>query len=70
MRDLKKEGLTKPRFILKIILDELHLRWPKLKAFEYPEFFDSFKIPGVDAVRGHGQGMANALTTIMQIALV
>jgi hypothetical protein len=69
MRDIRKEGLTKPRILLKIMLEELKFRYPDLKAFECPEFWDSYIVDGVTPPRGHGLGMANALTTLMQIAI-
>jgi len=49
------------------MLEVLHEVWPHLKAYEYPEFFNTFKLANADfeCLRGHGQGMANALTTLM-----
>lgn len=56
MRDFKKEGLTKPRILLKLMLQGLKERFPECKAFEYPEFFDTFEIDNLegDTIRGHG----------------
>jgi hypothetical protein len=72
-RDFKKEGLTKPRKILSIMLEELHRRWPDVEAFNAPHFFDVWEV-NVDGdilkpLRGHGLGMANSLTTMMQIII-
>lgn len=74
-RDFKKEGLTKPRNILTIILEELSRAFPKAAAFSAPHFFEKweffFKKGGesYSPPRGHGLGMANALTTVMQIII-
>lgn len=73
-RDIQKEGITKPRNLLQIILEELHAKYPYLDAFESTDFYGNFKVRMADnslfePIRGHGLGMANALTTIMQIAV-
>jgi len=72
-RDIKKEGITKPRELLKVMLEELKLRFPKFKAYEAPDFYDSFILShdGIEEpmLRGHGLGMANSLTTLMQITI-
>jgi len=67
-RDLEKEGLTKPRWLLEVILEEL---WSffKLPAFEPTGFFTDIIIDGISYPRGHGLGMANALTTLAQIVI-
>lgn len=72
-RDFKKEGLTKPRALLNIMLTELNKRWPEAEAFKYPGFFDNWMLE-IDGeihtpTRGHGLGMANALTSLMQIVI-
>jgi hypothetical protein len=73
MRDIKKEGITKPRNLLKIILEELFRKY-KLKAFERTEFYEDFCLiienQAVYPKRGNGLGMANALTTLMQIGIM
>jgi hypothetical protein len=55
------------------MLEELHLRFPKADAFSCPWFFDTwkFELDGIEynTKRGHGLGMANALTTLMQIII-
>jgi len=72
-RDLTKEGITKPRILLRIMLEELKAFYPEAEAFEYPGFFDDYEVLVKDEifkpVRGHGLGMANSLTTLMQIII-
>jgi len=70
-RDLTKEGWTKPRWILQSIGRVLKKKYPKIPAFDYFGIFDDFTLvletgERVYTKRGHGLGMANALTTIMQ----
>jgi len=67
MRDIKKEGLTKPKILLKIMLEELHNRYPECKAFSFTNFYDGPWYENDTSARGHGLGMANNLTTLMQI---
>lgn len=72
-RDITKEGITKPRNLLKIMLEELKERCT-LFDFVDADFFEhewlSFdgKTPA-GTTRGHGLGMANSLTTLMQIVI-
>jgi len=70
-RDIKKEGLTKPRILLKILLEELHAKFPSYRAFKNPDFYEDFSVRHRDIVfrpeRGHGLGMANSLTSLMQL---
>jgi hypothetical protein len=73
-RDLQKEGITKPRELLKIMLEELSNRCALYKQFCTPDFYDgewlSFDgITPVPTKRGHGLGMANSLTTLMQLVI-
>lgn len=72
-RDFKKEGLTKNRVLCRIMLEELRDRFPTAQAFQTVRFFDDweFELDGVTykTKRGHGLGMANALTTLMQIVI-
>jgi len=72
-RDFKKEGLTKNREIVKITLEELRRRFPTAQAFECPWFFDHWTFildrQEIHAKRGHGLGMCNAITTLMQIII-
>lgn len=73
-RDFKKEGLTKPRYLLKVMLEILQEKYPELPAFKYPGFFDDYAIREHGHLfiptRGHGLGMANALTSLMQYTIV
>jgi hypothetical protein len=75
-RDFKKEGLTKPRNLIRIMLEELKAAYPWCAAFRNPGFFDEweFTITGDEEMifyppRGHGLGMCNALTTLMQLII-
>lgn len=72
-RDLKKEGITKPRELLKAMMEVLHSKYPEITIFSYTDFFDTYILRvGEELVypdRGHGLGMANALTTLMQLAI-
>ena len=79
MRDFKKEGLTKPRVLLRVMLACLHKRFPEEEVFSDIFFFDNWTVqdrsvngvPGeiLHPLRGHGLGMANDLTTLMQIGI-
>jgi len=72
-RDLKKEGLTKPREILKLIQEVLVERYP-LCHFDLMNLYENFTLYDelgnekikINPPRGHGLGLANELTTIMQ----
>jgi hypothetical protein len=77
-RDIEKEGITKPRQLIKGIFAAMRLKWKnhisELPFLKYETIFDDFilDIEDVGTIhldRGHGLGMANALTTIMQCAL-
>jgi hypothetical protein len=84
-RDFTKEGLTKPRQLLKVMLRSLRKRYPYCKAFSFENFYDSFSVREVEPEnydpkkdpepeiyfpeRGHGLGMANGLTSLMQVIL-
>jgi len=72
-RDLTKEGWTKPRWMLKSIQKVCMKKYPNCDAFGYMSIYDKFDLvkDGVTYAtnRGHGLGMANALTTIMQCAV-
>jgi hypothetical protein len=74
-RDILKEGITKPREILKIILEVLLEKYPRCPAWKYRGIFDEWIVydPVNETVskrkRGHGLGMANSLTTLMQAAI-
>jgi hypothetical protein len=68
-RDIKKEGITKPKWIIKEILKALHNRFPENVGFHYTDFYDGPWFEGDKGDRGHGLGMANELTTLMQILI-
>lgn len=73
-RDFEKEGLTKPRVLLEIMLEEIGKKYPQLAIFnELKGIYSGYNLL-VDNnfrsfPRGHGLGMANSLTTLMQIAI-
>lgn len=73
-RDLEKEGITKPRELVQIILEVLEEKYPGLPAWKYKDIYKDYRILHdgkiLNPPRGHGLGMANALTTIMQCAVV
>jgi hypothetical protein len=72
-RDLRKEGITKPRILLKAMLEALHEEYPDILVFQNTSFYDDFILLDNDNIispkRGHGLGMANTLTTLMQLAV-
>jgi len=72
-RDLRKEGITKPREILRATLEVLNEKYPEIEIFRYTNFYDSFHIRNNDELlfpkRGHGLGMANTITTLMQLTV-
>jgi len=72
-RDLRKEGITKPRAILKVLLEALHEEYPDIEVFGYTSFYENYELQingeSFFPNRGHGLGMANALTTLMQLAI-
>jgi len=72
-RDFTKEGITKPRRLLRSMLTCLHKAFPDCEAYWDVGFYDNFEILFEDIIlnpiRGHGLGMANALTTLMQIVI-
>jgi hypothetical protein len=72
-RDLTKEGITKNRELLQIIGECFMEKYPSLPCNKYWGIYDNFYLyvndEWVQVPRGHGLGMANALTTIMQVAV-
>jgi hypothetical protein len=72
-RDLKKEGITKPRTLLKIMLEVLNELYPDIEIFGYSSFYDEFNLRVneelISPSRGHGLGMANSFTTLMQLVV-
>jgi hypothetical protein len=69
-RDIKKEGLTKPKYLCEIVLQALHKRFPECLAFQFPYFYSGPWYEGDTGERGHGLGMANELTTLIQILIL
>lgn len=74
-RDFKKDGLTKPRELILIIGEAIEDRYGPNVLTErirttYSRFDLIFKDGRiVETKKGHGLGMANALTTLIQIAV-
>jgi hypothetical protein len=73
-RDIKKEGITKPRELLKAILEVIDELYPDLNIRNYSGIYNSYTLVKEDGEelsmkRGHGLGMANSLTTLMQLAV-
>jgi len=69
-RDIKKEGWTKPRFLLKLLIQSINEKY----NLQLPdEFYQTIQVIHnqqiMKPVRGHGLGMANALTTLLYILL-
>jgi len=71
-RDIEKEGLTKPRQLLKIILEVLYEKYG-YEIYSNFEPFNNLKIlvedKYLETYRGHGLGMCNSITTIMNILI-
>lgn len=71
-RDLTKEGITKPRELVVATLEVLY-EFYGYEAFSYSEIYSSYILELEDSIvyptRGHGLGMANALTTIIQCTI-
>jgi len=71
-RDFNKEGNTKPRNLLRIMLEVLFEK-TKFTCFSYVNFYDVWTVVDGDEtfqpLRGHGLGMANSLTTLMQFVI-
>jgi hypothetical protein len=73
-RDLVKEGITKPRELIWAMFDVFEELYPGFSFLKYRGIYNNYFLKvGNDwkeVPRGHGLGMANALTTIMQAACV
>jgi hypothetical protein len=72
-RDLTKEGITKPRQLIHAMISILEEEFPHMPAWRYKGIYDNmyYILPDGSTKyteRGHGLGMANALTTLMQCA--
>jgi len=74
-RDITKEGITKPRELLHLMFDVLEEKYPECPAWKYRGIYDDFIVydPRDNSLthrtRGHGLGMANSLTTLMQATI-
>jgi hypothetical protein len=72
MRDIKKEGITKPKPLIKLMLRALK-EFTGIEYF-YEDFFEDYRLiindeESIVPIRGHGLGMGNALTTFMQLII-
>lgn len=71
-RDIEKEGITKPRELIQLTLEVLKEKYPGFPAWKYGGIYDDWIVFDRNAEtvqskkRGHGLGMANSLTTIIQ----
>lgn len=73
-RDLEKEGLSKPRYLMKIMGEALKEVFPDMPAWKYLGVYDDLFLIYPDGskrstLRGNGLGMTNALTTFLQCAM-
>jgi len=72
-RDIQKEGITKPRRLIIILKRALERKYPNIKIFSYMDIYENFELlidgKRLETLRGHGLGMANAITTLLQISL-
>jgi len=71
-RDVKKDGLTKPRPLLRAVCAAIAKKYPHLPCVKYFSIYDGFALI-IDGMthyppRGVGLGMSSALTTILQAA--
>jgi len=67
-RDIEKEGLSKPKELLEIMLEELY-DYTKLDVYKNAYALSNISVDNNLLLRGHGLGMANSLTTLMQIGI-
>jgi len=72
-RDIFKEGITKPKEIVKAILEVLKEEYPDIEVFGYTSFYDNYILrvgdKAINMKRGHGLGMANTITTLMNLVI-
>lgn len=72
-RDLKKEGITKPFYLAKAVIEAVDEKYPYLNIGQYKDFYSDYRVLVGDEIismkRGHGLGMANAITTLMNLAV-
>lgn len=69
-RDVKKDGLTKPRFLLKVLIEAIEEKYDlKLPVDFFEELEVEYEKESYRPLRGHGLGTANGLTTLLYILL-
>lgn len=73
-RDFRKEGITKPHEIACSVIRVLQKAFPKIDAFKDMEnFYGTYPLTVDGEVkymkRGHGLGLANGITTLMNLTL-
>jgi hypothetical protein len=72
-RDIKKEGITKNRELVMMTLEVLSDLYPECPAWSYSNIYSDYFLivdgEKLNPPRGHGLGMANSLTTIIQCTL-
>jgi len=73
-RDVKKDGLTKNRELVRATLRVINKKYPNLPASKYFSIFDDFTVEIEGKIynppRGVGLGMSSAITTIIQAAVL
>lgn len=69
MRDIKKDGITKPRQLIIWVLEVLKDKYRDAEAFSYLDIYRELILDGEYVPRGTGLGMANSITTLIQITL-
>jgi hypothetical protein len=74
MRDLKKDGITKPRPLIQLVVRALQQRYPDWKIWKYAGIWSDFFLikdgKKLNPPRGVGLGMTGALTTILQAGIL
>jgi hypothetical protein len=72
-RDIEKDGITKPRELIKLTLDVLESKYPGFAAWKYRGIFSDLFVwinsEKVNPPRGVGLGFSAALTTLIQAAI-
>jgi len=73
-RDIKKEGITKPRILVQLALEVLEEKYPNCDCWHVSSIYSDYFLhletgEVINPCRGHGLGMANALTTLVQCTL-
>jgi hypothetical protein len=72
-RDMKKDGITKVRPLVRVVLKAIAKKYPHLPSVKYHSIYDGFSFEKDKVVyhppRGVGLGMSSAITTILQSAI-